>query len=140
MKIADILNFIGRHRALKNSYRSTTKGGSGDSGGHGGSGDSGRHGSAERLGGPGGSGDSVALALGPATAISPPQKKISWGSSPLGAVQEERALWGALEARTLGGAREARTLGGARQARTLEGSWEAWSQPSAFEELALEGT
>ncbi len=61
----------------------------------------------------------------------PPKKKNSWGSSPLGAVQEERALWGVLEAWTLGGTREARTLGGAREAR---------AQLSAFEELALEGT
>ncbi len=41
----------------------------------------------------------------------PPQKNISWGSSPLGAVQEKRALWGTLDARTLGGAREATAAG-----------------------------
>ncbi len=32
-----------------------------------------------------------------------PPPKIFLGSSPLGAVQEERALWGTLEAQTLGG-------------------------------------
>ncbi len=90
--------------------RARSHGGSGDSGGHGGAERLGGHGGSGESGSHGGSGDSVALALGLATqamAICPPQKNISWGSSPLGAVQEKQALWGTLDARTLGGAREA---------------------------------
>ncbi len=75
-----------------------------ESGVHSGSGDSGGHGGAENLalifpGGQGGSGSSVALALGPATQaedIWPPQKKI------LGEVPLWWALWRSGLCRALG--------------------------------------
>ncbi len=64
----------------------------------------------------------MALALGPATQaedIWPPPQTFSWGSSPLGAVQEERDLVGALEERALVGALEERALEGALEERAL---------------------
>ncbi len=133
--------------------------GSGSSGGHGGTGDSGGHGGAGNLalifsGGQGGSGSSVALALGPATQAediwSP--KKNYWGSSPLVGALEERAHEGALEEQALevvlgsrtepAGALESRTepagaLGSRTEPAGALGSWtepagvpESWTEPA----------
>ncbi len=66
-----------------------------------------------------------------------PPPKFSWGSSPLGAVQEERALWGTLEAWTLEGARQARTLEGALEERALGCAGEERALGCAGEERAL---
>ncbi len=64
-----------------------------------------------------------------------PPKNFSWGSSPLGAVQEERTLVGAGEERALGCAGEERALGCPQESTCEEQALEG-----TCEEQALEGT
>ncbi len=127
-----------RTGGLQGGVHSGTYGGSGESGVHGGSGDSGGPGGAGNLAliFSGGSGSSVALALGPATqaeVICPPQKNISWGSSPLVGTLEERALEVVLGSRTeLAGAQESWTEPiGTRERRTGPAATKvSWAGPA----------